>query len=383
MSEADARRGVPLGGSDTRRKPVGVVRIRDGGQGFMASAAARLTSSLAPKTQSSMRTALRAFREYLLLEGLDLAPFIISNTAEVSLLDQSIRSETIFMGFAEYLVTYRRVQVNPTAKTYVRSVRAQLTDRTGQDPALGHDWRRLTRLFGRLLADYPSKRTKRNPILQQHLLKFREKMDMTDTSCKMYWALALLLFFGVSRKGDHLPESRVRFNPDTDTTRSDLQARDVDMYVVKVKQTKTRKEDLNFDGKPLVRVAGNLLCPVTALEDYLTADPLRVDEDPTTTPLFRHQDGSAVSRADIHSFVKIMTKETGLKPENYGGHSFRIGGATAALCCEAGDKYTVQVMGMWLGDSVGLYTRPTVSMIKVLLKQMMSSTETIVTGGVS
>jgi hypothetical protein len=329
-----------------------------------------------------MRTALRAFKEYLLLEGLDLAPFIITNTAEVSLLDQSIRSETIFMGFAEYLVTYRRVQVDPTAKSYVRSVRSQLADRTGQDPALGHDWRRLVRLFGRLQADYPSKRTKRNPILQQHLLKFRERMDMTDSTCKMYWALALLLFFGVSRKGDHLPESRIRFDPATDTTRSDLQARDADMYVVKVKQTKTRKEDLNFDGKPLVRDRGNPLCPVTALEDYLSVDPLQAADDPTTTPLFRHANGSAVSRADIHTFVKVMTKEIGLKPENYRGHSFRIGGATAALCCEAGDKYTVQVMGMWLGDSVGLYTRPTVAMIKVLLRQMMGSTETVVTEGV-
>ena len=49
-------------------------------------------------------------------------------------------------------------------------------------------------------------------------------MDMADSTCKMYWALALLLFFGVSRKGDHLPESRIRFDPATDTTRSDLQA---------------------------------------------------------------------------------------------------------------------------------------------------------------
>jgi hypothetical protein len=36
-------------------------------------------------------------------------------------------------------------------------------------------------------------------------------------------------------------------------------------------------------------------------------------------------------------------------------------------------------MGMWLGDSVALYTRPTMPMIKALLKQMMSDTETIVT----
>jgi hypothetical protein len=34
---------------------------------------------------------------------------------------------------------------------------------------------------------------------------------------------------------------------------------------------------------------------------------------------------------------------------------------------------------LWLGDSASLYTRPTMTMIKALLKQMMSNTETIVT----
>ena len=378
-SEAGARAGVPLSRSDARRAPVGVVRPGGLGNGFMAAAQERLTSGVAPKTLSGQKTALRAFKEYLLLEGLDLSAFGVSNMAELSILDQSIRSQTIFLGFAEYLVTARRVQVE-TAKQYVRNVRAQFKIRTGVDPSLGHPWGLLTTLYGRLKRDFPEKRTKRNPILQQHLLQFKARLDMSDTTCKMYWALSLLLFFGVSRKGDHLPESRVGFDPTTDTTRSDLQARDAEMYVVKIKQTKTRhKADLNFDGKPLVRSRGNPLCPVTAIEDYLAADPLDAGDDPSTTPLFRHTNGSAVSRDDIHQFVKVMTRTIGLRPEHFGGHSFRIGGATAALSCEAGDKFTVQVMGMWLGDSVSLYTRPTMTMIKGLLKQMMSNTETIVT----
>ena len=349
------------------------------GQGYMARAVSRLRSGLAKKTKSTYKTALRAFKEYLLLEGLDLTPFVVTHMNEMSLLEQSIRSETISMGFAEYLVTGRRVQVDPTTKQYIGNVRSQLADYAGPDPALGHDWRRLRRLLGRLQSEYPSQRKKRNPILQQHLLKFKAAMDMTDVVCKMYWALALTLFFGVSRKGDHLPESRVGFDPLTDTTRSDLEQRGADLYVLKVKQTKTRKEDLNFDGKPLIRVAGNPLCPVTALEDYLAADPLCASDDPARTPLFRHRDGSATSRADTSKFVKLMIKAIELNPDHYGGHRFRIGGATAALSCEAGDEYTVKVMGMWLVDSVSLYTRPTMTMVASLLVEMMSKSETLVT----
>ena len=54
----------------------------------------------------------------------------------------------------------------------------------------------------------------------------------------------------------------------------------------------------------------------------------------------------------------------------------RIGGATVALACESGNKYSVQVLGMWLGESVKLYTRPTMEMLSTLLLEMMRKKET-------
>jgi len=112
------------------------------------------------------------------------------------------------------------------------------------------------------------------------------------------------------------------------------------------------------------------------MEDYLRSDVLGASEDPNVTPLFRHADGSAVSGDDLHKFVKLAAEAIGLKPEHFGGHSLRIGGATVALACESGNKYSVQVLGMWLGESVKLYTRPTMEMLSTLLLEMMRKKET-------
>jgi hypothetical protein len=181
----------------------------------------------------------------------------------------------------------------------------------------------------------------------------------------------------VGRKKDHFPTSRVAFNAKTDTTRSDIRYINSDLLIVEIKETKTRTQDKDHPGKPMVRDPGNPLCPVTALEDYLTSDPLSGGADPNSSPLFRHADGRSLSGDDIHKFVKVAMENIGLRPEHFGGHSLRIGGATAALACRSGDKYTVKVLGMWMGESEQLYTRPTMEMLSVLLLEMMRKRETV------
>ena len=127
----------------------------------------------------------------------------------------------------------------------------------------------------------------------------------------------------------------------------------------------------------MIRDAGTPLCPVTALEDYLACDPLERGADPNSCPLFRHTYGTSLSGDDIHKLAKAAVNIIGMKPEHYGGHSLRIGGATAALACNSGDKYMVKVLGMWVGESVQLYTRSTMEMLSVLLLEMMRNKKTV------
>ena len=78
----------------------------------------------------------------------------------------------------------------------------------------------------------------------------------------------------------------------------------------------------------------------------------------------------------LHSGAPNKLSAVGLNAAHYGVHSLRIGGATAALSCPDGYKYTVKVMGYWLGDTVRLYTRPTREMVVALQRQMMRTQHT-------
>jgi hypothetical protein len=367
-----------LGGGRDSRSGGGEEAEEGSGGGFRAAAEARLMSGLAEGTQSKYRTTMKYFRTYMFLESLDWDDLALEPRDE-SIVAMSCRNETIFMGFAEYLAVVRGVVMRTTGRQYITNVKSQLVKINKYDPMYGQKWKRMNMLLGRLEVAYPSTPKRRDGFLQQHLLLLREKLDLTKRPSKMYWALVLLLFFGVSRKGDHLPPSRIKFNAATDTTVSDVTCDETEIMMVNIKQTKTRKRDHLHAGKPLVRDKGNPLCPMSALEDYMASAPLPRGEDPNQVPLFRHGDGSAVSGDDLNKFVKLAAEGIGLNPEHFSGHSLRIGGATAALACDSGNEYCVKIMGMWIGDSVQLYTRPTMEMLKKLLLEMMRKKKTVAT----
>ena len=346
---------------------------------YISKAQSRLSSGLSARTISKYRTVMGHFKTYLLLEGLDMeAVGVMGKEGNGNFIMLSKQNESLMMGFGEYLVEERRIEVK-TAKQYVTNIKTQVSTLSGFDPSYGCKWLRIGRLWGRLEVEHPSRPRAREPILQQHLLKIKVSLNLEEQIYKMYWAAMLMLFFVVGRKADHFPNSRSGFDSRKDTTRSDIRYVSEDLIIVEIKETKTRKQDKNHPGKPLVRDRGNELCPVSALEEYLTSDPIKTGEDPNVIPLFRHGDGTAVSGHDIHCFVKLAARTIGLDADLYGGHSLRIGGATAALACASGDKYSVQVLGMWAGESVMLYTRPTMDMLSVLLLEMMRKKETVAT----
>ena len=66
------------------------------------------------------------------------------------------------------------------------------------------------------------------------------------------------------------------------------------------------------------------ICPVQALLDYLALRGLE------NGPLFRTQDGQAVSRKLFTDHLAILFRACGLDSTRFEGHSFRIGAATFA-----------------------------------------------------
>lgn len=353
------------------------VRGRHGGGGYRDLAREFLSKSAKKATHDKYKSVMKCFRSYVVAEGVNMEPFLApsEDTGGFAL---SVMAMELFEGFAIYCVVGKGLKVSVAAQ-YGTNVRTCITNESGWDlKGMGDGkWGRLTRLFGQLKKDFPGEKRIRLPVLQQDLIRIRGQLNLRTHEDAMYWAVMLMSFFGVNRGGDVLPQTQSGFDPEDDARRCDVSMEGADLMLLDLREnTKTGGKAGDFGYKPYVRDPGNPLCPVTAFENYAALDRLRPGERAESTPLFRHGNGKCTSTSDLLKFLKNKLSAVGLNAAHYGVHSLRIGGATAALSCPDGDKYTVKVMGYWLGDTVRLYTRPTREMVVALQRQMMRTQHT-------
>jgi hypothetical protein len=73
-------------------------------------------------------------------------------------------------------------------------------------------------------------------------------------------------------------------------------------------------------------------------------------------PLFCHADGRPITTAEVRTMVKAVMRAAGRDPALFGGHSLRIGGATAALAAGVSPNL-IRLMGRWKSDVYELYCR--------------------------
>jgi hypothetical protein len=73
-------------------------------------------------------------------------------------------------------------------------------------------------------------------------------------------------------------------------------------------------------------------------------------------PLFCDADGKAVTTAKVRAMVRRVMEAAGRDPALYGGHSLRIGGATAAHAAGI-PPALIRLMGRWSSDIYEIYCR--------------------------
>jgi hypothetical protein len=78
-----------------------------------------------------------------------------------------------------------------------------------------------------------------------------------------------------------------------------------------------------------------------------------------TQALFCHEGGRPVTTAEVRAMVKAVMAAAGRDPALFGGHSLRIGGATAALAAGV-QPNLIRLMGRWKSDVYELYCRMSV-----------------------
>ena len=163
----------------------------------------------------------------------------------------------------------------------------------------------------------------------------------------MLWAACCLSFFGVLRSGEFTAPEEGDFDPGQHLSYSDIAVHSLSnpkTLSVRIKQSKIDPFRLGvtiFVGK-----TESLLCPVGAILAYMAL------RGPGEGPFFRFQNGLPLSRSRLVSALLKVLTEAGFNPEDYAGHSCRIGAAACGI--PAG---TIKTLGRWKSEAYRLYVR--------------------------
>ena len=158
------------------------------------------------------------------------------------------------------------------------------------------------------------------------------------------YTLVVTVFFGLMRVSEFTCSNN--FDPEINLSFQDISFNDSNsiMYV-RIKASKTDP----FRFGCIIRLAaipGHALCPLAIMKRYLEI------RGPRSGPLFLFSDGRFVTRNYVLAFIRITLPNS----DNVNTHSFRIGGASAALSAGASDSL-IRVMGRWSSDCYNRYIR--------------------------
>ena len=117
---------------------------------------------------------------------------------------------------------------------------------------------------------------------------------------------------------------------------------------VKLKQSKT--DQLRQGVEVFVGKTGCCLCPVAAVLAYMA---IRGDQ---AGPFFQARDNKPLTKASFTKEVRGVLQAIGLPYQDFAGHSFRIGAATAAAKAGIEDS-TIRMMGRWTSSAFLTYIR--------------------------
>ena len=203
----------------------------------------------------------------------------------------------------------------------------------------------------------PDTRQPITPIILEKIMGATRFICSSNFETSLFKCIFSLAFFGLFRIGELVcnnkrqPQSKV------------LHLRDIafkeDSMKVTVRFSKTdqtgKSSSAILKGKK-----GSPLCPVQATKNYIAKRGIHAG------PLFCHSDGSFLSRFQFNKVLELALQFCKIDTSNIKSHSFRIGGATNAMC--KGVPYEqIRVMGRWQSNAARRYIRTPTTDIASLL----------------
>ena len=192
------------------------------------------------------------------------------------------------------------------------------------------------------------------PITVDILSRIFEMINFNSSFESSFWTACLTAFYGMFRKSNLMPTTAAKFSSEKQLTKSNFSFFTWGV-LVHVRWSKT----IQFRDKvvqiPFSTIPYSPLCPVRAISRAF--------------PFTRHCDVSAqafswistgptdfrvLTYAQFIKHLRYCLRSIGLDPSEYGGHSFRRGGASLAY--QAGlPVEAIKLLGDWKSDAVLLY----------------------------
>ena len=166
------------------------------------------------------------------------------------------------------------------------------------------------------------------PITPRILLLMKQfwAADPENADSKMLWAAAFLCFFGFLRSGKVVVPSKSQFDLEMNLCFEDIHVDSHSHSTYMQVILKASKTDPCRQGTSLfIGATYSQLCLVSAVLSFMVA------RGHAAGPLFSWKDGCYLTRDQFVIEIRKVLATVGLKPEEYAGHSFRIGAATTAV----------------------------------------------------
>ncbi|CAK0794038.1 unnamed protein product, partial [Prorocentrum cordatum] len=236
----------------------------------------------------------------------------------------------------------------------------------GHGDPLHHRGRLWTTLAGLKRLQGPSSRRKR-PVTPRMLLWLKQHIHadagLSQADAATLFAAVLLAFLFLLRASEDLVVAGRSRSVDRVVHGEDLEARreggrvgqfaQADECVLHIKGSKT--DQYNVGTVRNQYSAHSALCPVEALAAMHAQHPQRFDHGAEARlPLFRWASGALAKREEVQHFLALAGLAAGLKREEIGSRSLRIGGATA-MYHVTDDLAKVQRCGRWASDPFHAY----------------------------
>ena len=283
---------------------------------------------------------------------------LLENTAP---LRTKLGEELVVMEFACWLVKVRGVAPE-TARKYISTVQAWHERRTGVRLAGGMSMARVAAMLRGMENAEGGKRPRRlrRGVTPQQLAEGLRRCLGGASASEANWTAALSVGLCGLLRAKELGRGDARAsNWATDITRADITftvRQGVECAVLRMRPCE--KGRMGTQGKTVnvwLAGGGKFVDPVAALRRLYRVDAVPESEW-GRTPLFREEGGAAITTRRVRAVVKGIMAAIGENPDEYGAHSLRIGGATAAMAEGVPPAY-IKAMGRWCSEVYAIYCR--------------------------